>query len=409
MKRPDRRELERELRGLRAPEEEAALMRGVELLGAALRTGLPRAPARRRALKPALVATAIVVATIGLTPAGASVRDWIGETIGVGMQRERPALTRLPSEGEVLASSRSGAWIVHSDGSRRRLGPYREATWSPGALFVAATRKRQLVAVDPVGEVRWTISRPARVTDPRWAPSGFRVAYRSGTELRVVAGDGTGDHLLAGDAAQVPPEWRPAPAGSPTERNVLAFADRRGRVVVIDADSGGRLWSARPAGGRPVALGWLKDRSLVVGTGTAITVLDDRGRESIRLPQPRGTVLTDLATSPTSPRVAVLRRRSGPGLTGSAELATVRLPPGPIRSRTLVSGPGEFRGITFSPDGEWLLVGWRDADQWLFVRLATNQKLLKRVIAVGDVARQFDPGGDSTSGFPIVEGWCCPG
>src|SRR5918994_1298805 len=101
----------------------------------------------------------------------------------------------------------SGAWVVSANGSRRRLGDYDEATWSPQGLFVGASKRHQLAAVTPKGEGRWTLSRP-RVHYPRWSPSGFRIAYLSGSNLRLVAGDGTGDRR--NDPAQgVAPAWRP--------------------------------------------------------------------------------------------------------------------------------------------------------------------------------------------------------
>src|SRR6185437_7031143 len=113
-----------------------------------------------------------------------------------GVERAEPALTRLPGGGDLLVQSPHGPWLVHADGSRRLLGDYDQATWSPRGLFVAAAGGRQLTAVEPHGDPHWSISSPARISSPRWAPSGYRVAYLSGRSLRVVAGDGTGDRLL---------------------------------------------------------------------------------------------------------------------------------------------------------------------------------------------------------------------
>ena len=90
-------------------------------------------------------------------------------------------------------------------GRKRRLGDYEEASWSPRGLFVVAASDRRVVALEPDGDVRWTVTRPRPVADARWAPSGFRIAYREGNTLRVVVGDGTNDHLLA----RAPPR-RPA-------------------------------------------------------------------------------------------------------------------------------------------------------------------------------------------------------
>ena len=78
------------------------------------------------------------------------------------------------------------------------------------------------------------------VEDARWAPSGFRIAYREGDTLRVVVGDGTNDHLLARAAAPS------RPPGSPMRAvNVLAYVDADGRIRVLDVDTRAELWSVR--------------------------------------------------------------------------------------------------------------------------------------------------------------------
>ena len=52
--------------------------------------------------------------------------------------------------------------------------------------------------------------------------------------------------------------------------------------------------------------------------------------------------------------------------------------------------------IAFSPDSNWLAIGWRSADQLVFVRV--NRP---KLYAVSNVARQFGPP------FPTIAGWCC--
>jgi hypothetical protein len=69
-----------------------------------------------------------------------------------------------------------------------------------------------------------------------------------------------------------------------------------------------------------------------------------------------------------------------------------------LEGRTLFNGVGEVSDLVWAPDGRWLLVGWRSADQWLFIRSDG-----KRIRAVSNVSEQFR----SRSGFPHVEGWCC--
>ena len=66
-------------------------------------------------------------------------------------------------------------------------------------------------------------------------------------------------------------------------------------------------------------------------------------------------------------------------------------------ARRLYTGPGHFTGLSWSPDGKWLLVAWPDANQLLFLRTRGPQKAR----AVSDIRRQFQ------GGFPDLAGWCC--
>src|SRR5438132_716904 len=118
-------------------------------------------------------------------------------------------LFSLPAPGRLLVSGSGGTWIVNRDGSRRRLGSYRDAAWSPHGLFVAATRPNELLALDTKGNVRWTLPRRSP-RFPAWTGTraDTRIAYLAGGKLHVVAGDGTGDHAI-GPAAAVPPVWLP--------------------------------------------------------------------------------------------------------------------------------------------------------------------------------------------------------
>jgi len=149
---------------------------------------------RRPAPRPLLprlalaLAAAALLAAVVLSPAGAAVRDWIGDVFAAGVPNAEPALTDVPGGGRLLVNSPQGPWVVQPDGSRRLLGRYSDASWSPHGLFVAAAARDTLSAVEPDGTPRWSISAKGRVSDPRWSPSGFRIAYRAGHALRVVAG-----------------------------------------------------------------------------------------------------------------------------------------------------------------------------------------------------------------------------
>jgi hypothetical protein len=72
------------------------------------------------------------------------------------------------------------------------------------------------------------------------------------------------------------------------------------------------------------------------------------------------------------------------------------------RDGLLLTGRGRFTDLTWSPDGRWLLVARKDADQWLFVR-ANGAARVQNGPAV---RRLFDPGRRTRSAaFPRVEGW----
>ena len=92
----------------------------------------------------------------------------------------------------------------------------------------------ELAAVTPRGDVRWSLARPS-VRFARWGGSrtDTRIAYLARRRLRVVAGDGTGDRPACGapTAAAVAPAWRPGP------EHLLAYADARGRISVVDTDA----------------------------------------------------------------------------------------------------------------------------------------------------------------------------
>ena len=93
----------------------------------------------------------------GSTPPGMAVVDRFRDA--VGREPSQPALVKLPASGRLLVLSPEGPWVVQEDGSKRLLGDYEDASWSPRGLFVIATRGRQLVALDSEsGEPRWSLS-----------------------------------------------------------------------------------------------------------------------------------------------------------------------------------------------------------------------------------------------------------
>ena len=240
-----------------------ALLREEPLPGAAEaeRRGLAlvsQAYAERRApAKPVLPRLAValaaftLLAALLLTPAGAAVRNWIDDVFTAGVRHAEPALTEVPGGGKLLVSSPRGPWVVQADGSRRLLGDYAEASWSPHGLFVVTASGRTLSALEPDGTPHWSISAPARVADPRWSPSGFRIAYRAGRSLRVVRANGTGDAAV-GPSAAVPPAWLPSGP------HLLAYVNAKQRLVVAEADGGRTIDSAAATPGA-IGLSWSRN------------------------------------------------------------------------------------------------------------------------------------------------------
>ena len=181
-----------------------------------------------------------------------------------------PALFTLPAPGRILVTAGSGTWVAYADGSRRLLGTYDDASWSPFGRYIAATRANELVTLDTEGTVRWTLARPG-VRFPRWTGSATntRIAYLSGNRLHVVAGDGKGD-FVAGDApaAGIPPAW------SSSLGFILAYADTDGRVHALITAKGGLLWAATPPGA-PQSVEWSSDgRQLLVLSPGRVSILD---------------------------------------------------------------------------------------------------------------------------------------
>jgi hypothetical protein len=394
------------LRDAPIPAERDAEERGLRVVRDAFGAREAAAPARR--LRPRLalaLAGALLVLALLLSPAGAKVRHWISDVVTTGAQRARPALTRIPGGGSLLVDSPRGAWIVHQDGSRRLLGAYREATWSPRGLYVAATSGHQLSAVDPLGNVHWSVSRPRRVGAPRWSPSGFRVAYLAGTSLRVVNGDGADDRLLIRHVTPVAPAWRPGSS------HVLAYGDREDGVHVVNADSGRSLLPPVPHRPGLLELDWSGDGQRLLALYPHVALVIDPPRR-LMLPLthfagPRDGSFVTAAFSPGGHRLAAIVRHGRTGVQRRSELVVADVDSavtGGPAPRRLFSGPGLFSNLAWSPSGKRLLVAWREPDQWLFV--PTNGGL--RVTAVGNIARQFDPGTTSEPGFPSVAGWCCP-
>lgn len=349
----------------------------------------------RRHVRGLAVAVAFAtVAAAALSPPGRGVLDDLREAVGV--ERAAPALESLPAPGRLLVvSAGGGAWIVRADGSRRRLGDYDDAQWSPGGRFVVATRRNELLALEPGGDVRWSLSR-RDVSRPRWQGEGgdTRIAYLAASGLRLVAGDGTGDRLLAPFGGL--PAWRPG------VQHVLSYTDGRAFVVLREVDTGRVLWGVAQGRETPIDLIWSSDgHRLAVVSAHAIRFLDVRGR-LVRTARVRGLVV-NAAFRPGSHVLAVHIRHEPPGAAAErgrrSEISLVDADDA-ARSRSLFAGVGVFGEIAWSPNARWLLVDWRTADQWLFL----GRDARSRVIAVGKVARTFARDGDRPA-LLVLDRW----
>ena len=364
----------------RAPHEQEAGERSWEVVRAAYESREPVAWPRRHARPLIAGALAAAVAAAALSPPGRSVVRSFRKAVGV--DHAQPALFSVPTPGQLLVTSRSGAWVVQRDGSKRLLGHYRDAVFSPHGLFIAATRANELVALDPKGNVHWTLARPSP-RFPAWAGTrtDTRVAYVSRGQVRVVAGDGTGDRAVA-PAALVPPAWRPGPG------RVLAFAPTPRTAAVVSLDNGTtvlRLTSSEAI----QKLQWSDNgRLLLVFTPHATRVYDPRGRVITQDDPSDATLDIDAAFQPGTERVAVVRIPPS-GISGSSDVFFLRT------GRKLFNVTGAFRQLAWSPNGRWALVTWPTANQWIFVREGR-----RKIIGVSRISTQF-------GGLPRVADWCC--
>jgi hypothetical protein len=403
--------LPRLLREAHVPDAEAAEARGLRLAAAAFAERAESAKpddARPRASLPRLalaLAIAALLAALLLTPAGASVRHWVGDVFSADVPRAQPGLGRTPGGGRLLVVSKAGPWVLHRDGSRRLLGDYDEAAWSPHGLFVAAAEGRTLSAVEPDGTPHWSLTAAGRVSDVSWSPSGYRIAYRSGRQLRVAYADDSKDFEVAAASAPVAPVWMPLGLYD------VAYVDGSGRVRIAEAE-GGRQIAAAPALPGVRSLEWGgRGRFLLEASASAVRLRPLRieklalGMEiepGHRLPLPARAVVRDAALAPGGGTVAVLLSTplaAASGGQGTRSTVLLFGPTGP--PRRLLTVPGRLAQIAFSPNGKRLLVTWPEADEWLYLPLGHG-----RPSAVGDVSAAFAPG-ERAAPFPRIAGWCC--
>ena len=267
-------------------------------------------------------------------------RSWISDAV-TSTRPEPVRAETLPGGGRLLTAGRDGLFVRTSHGPRRIFGDVGEAAWSPRGLFVVVTRGIELIAVSPRGERRWSLHQRAPIRHPRWAPSGYQIAYLSGGGVHLVDGDGSNDARL-GPADGAAPAWRRARGHSQ-----VAYA--RGRTVVLRDTIDRRILFATHLARRPLALSWSSDAErLLVVERDRIQVLDKFGAVLRTSRAPRGTQNVTGTFAPASRDWTLVRVQ---GASSRLMLVSGR------DTLKVLELAGRVDGITFSPSGRWLALG----------------------------------------------------
>jgi dipeptidyl aminopeptidase/acylaminoacyl peptidase len=362
-----------------APGEREAGARSWDVVREAFVERIP-SPRRRDRRPLVAVAVAAAVLAVAVTPPGKAVWGSIRDAV-----RSEDHLLSLPAEGRVLVNSQAGAWVVQRNGSKRLLSGYLDAAWSPHGLYLAAARGNDLVALEPNGRVHWKLPQAHPIGGPRWSYDGYRIAYLSGNALRIVNGDATGDRLLDPDAVRfgLPAlAWRP-------RTHELAYKTGNDELVLRDVDTGHVLWRRHAKGIEQLL--WSDDGQRLLVAAGAPSILDAAGRTVARLP---ARSLLPAAFAPRSHALALVTTANGQ--------STVSIYSGPhyAHIRVVFAGANGFGGLAWSPNGRWLLIDWRTADQWIFIRFPAVRR-----IAVRNIGNTFDSGPEH---YASLGGWCCP-
>ena len=341
-----------------------------------------RLPRKRDRRPIAIAVVAAVVVAGAVTSPGHAVFGSLRDAVR-GERNAAPALLSLPApHSRLLVQSDAGTWVVQSDGSKRLLRGYRNSSWSPHGLYVAAVRGNELRALEPNGAVHWSIGRMGVIRDPRWSFDGYRIAYFTGSTLRVINGDGTRDHALSRDARPGVAAWQPA-------SHALTYVNRAGNIVIRDVDRPAHVTVIRTHV-IPRQLEWTRDGRLLVATGShTIGVFAPHGSQLRRIDIGRATIET-AAVSPDGTHLAFIETQED-----QSSLKVTGTVTG--QAREIFKGAGIFTNVVWAPNGQSLLLDWSSANQWLFI----HSLPVKKVDAVSNIRANFGQ-------EPSLAGWCCP-
>jgi dipeptidyl aminopeptidase/acylaminoacyl peptidase len=144
----------------------------------------------------------------------------------------------------------------------------------------------------------------------------------------------------------------------------------------------------------PAGLEWSSDgRYLAVRSANQIVVIDEHGHVH-RTISMLGTELRQATFKPGTHELAVVIRSAG-----RSEVRIVDIDR-PGHARLLFAGPGTFGDVEWSPAGDWLLVNWPDANQWVFIKG-------KQVRAVANIRQQFARADGLRPMLELSGRWCC--
>ena len=171
-------------------------------------------PARSSLGWVAAIAATAVLMVVGLGAAALAASGKLHVVLGTRRPVTRaPAHLAVPPHTHGIALVAGGKlWLTTRRGLRIEAMPVSAAELSPRALYAVVGVGSSLVALAPGRRHAWTHQTSGRVVAASWSPDGLKIAYvvrhRSGTQLRMIEGDGDHDRLLDSHVAPAKPSWR---------------------------------------------------------------------------------------------------------------------------------------------------------------------------------------------------------